>query len=29
VGELCALRLEDIEDEGEAAFFKIRRPAFC
>jgi site-specific recombinase XerD len=25
VGELCALRLDDIEDEGEAAFFKIRR----
>jgi integrase len=25
VGELCALRLEDIEDEGETAFFKIRR----
>jgi integrase len=25
VGELCALGLEDIEDEGETAFFKIRR----
>jgi site-specific recombinase XerD len=25
VGELCALTLDDIEDEGEAAFFKIRR----
>ena len=25
VGELCGLKLEDIEDEGETAFFKIRR----
>lgn len=25
VGELCGFRLEDIEDDGEAAFFKIRR----
>jgi integrase/recombinase XerD len=24
VGELCALTVEDIEDEGEAAFFKAR-----
>jgi len=25
VGELCALCVDDIEDEGEAAFFKIKR----
>ena len=25
VGELCSLTLEDIEDEGDAAFLKIRR----
>ena len=25
VGELCALKLDDIEDEGDAAFLKIRR----
>lgn len=25
VGELCALTVEDVEDEGDAAFFKVRR----
>jgi integrase len=24
VGELCALTMEDIEDEGDAAFFEIK-----